>query len=210
MSETKLGSEPSSPSDFRSDRFTWNQDDGVLESLSRLKAQQRGQKLSSLYVNRPLLNFANFMNWAWKAGFKSCLEPQSLHVTVCFSRAPVDWGQLKPSHLTYQVEGGVRKVKELGTAIVMTFESPFLKARHAEMKSGGASFDFDSYTPHLTITYNKEGLDLLKLSEIEPYRRVLGFGEEVFEPIDEDWNKKVRETILDPNITQVSREGENA
>lgn len=192
MSETKTIERP--------ERFTWEEGDAVLEVVSKMKAQRSGSVFSSLYVNRPLLNVFDVMNWAWKAGFKSCLDPSQLHVTVCFSKSPVDWSKYEPASVSLKNVGGHRIVKELGTAIVLGFDSPNLKHRHMQIMSGGASFDFAYYHPHITITYNKDGFDPLKISEIEPYRGRLEFGEEKFEPVDESWKTKVKETILDPNI----------
>jgi hypothetical protein len=52
------------------------------------------------------------------------------------------------------------------------------------MVERGASWDYEEYQPHVTITYNGGGIDL---HAIEPYRGRLVFGPEIFEEINENW-----------------------
>ena len=50
----------------------------------------------TLYVNRPLLNAGQITAWAKAQGFKSVQKPEDMHVTICYSKAPFDWGDLEP------------------------------------------------------------------------------------------------------------------
>jgi hypothetical protein len=63
------------------------------------------------------------------------------------------------------------------------------------MKRNGASFDFEEYQPHVTITYQGGDLDL---SKVEPYRGKLVFGPEIFSEVVEDWEKTVTEDSAPP------------
>lgn len=45
----------------------------------------------TLYVSRPLVNAEAFISWAKGAGFTSTLAAGDLHVTIAFSRTPVNW-----------------------------------------------------------------------------------------------------------------------
>jgi len=56
-----------------------------------------------------------------------------------------------------------------------------LSWRHDYMVQHGASHDYTTYQPHLTISYNGDGVDL---SRVEPYRGPLEFGAEQFREID--------------------------
>lgn len=153
----------------------------------------------TLYVSRKLLNGAEFIAWAKGQGFVTTTPVDELHVTICFSRTPVDWLKMGSTwseddkgRLTVK-PGGARLVERLGDkgAVVLLFASSELSWRHEEMKRNGASFDFDEYQPHVTITYQvPDGLDLAK---VEPYRGQLIFGPEIFAEVVEDWEKTVAE-----------------
>jgi len=139
-----------------------------------------------LYVSRKLVNVAEFAAWAKAQGFP---EPRDPHVTVTFSRAPVDWMAMgdnwssdQNGNLTIE-PGGARIVEPLGDkgAVVLLFNSSALAYRHEHMRERGASWDFPTYQPHVTIAYDASGVDL---SKVEPYRGKLVFGPEVFEDLD--------------------------
>lgn len=151
----------------------------------------------SLYVQRKLLNADEVIAWAKGQGLKTTLEASDLHVTVLFSRAAVDWMALGENwsgdgegNITIQ-PGGPRLLELLGDkALVLAFSSTELQWRHRNMIEAGASHDWPEYQPHVTLTYDVEGLDVAAL---EPYRGKLVFGPELFEELDLDWAEKVVE-----------------
>lgn len=151
----------------------------------------------TLYVRRDLLNGDDVVRWAKGQGFKSTLEPGDMHVTITFSRRPVDWMKMGESwsgdnkgELVVK-PGGARLVERLGpSAVVLLFAAAELSWRHDDMVASGASFDFDHYQPHVTISYSGAPEDLTK---VEPYRGELRFGPEIFEELDEDWKSGVSE-----------------
>lgn len=153
----------------------------------------------TLYVQRKLLNAAEFIAWAKGQGFDTTTPADDLHVTVAFSRRPVDWMKAgetwsndKDGKLTVQ-PGGARIVEPLGDkgAVVLLFNSSELAWRHEAIKrEADATWDFPSYQPHVTITYAGADIDL---SKVEPYRGKLVFGPELFSEVDEDWSQKLTE-----------------
>lgn len=152
----------------------------------------------TLYVQRKLINTAEFIAWAKGQGFTTTTPADDLHVTVAYSRQRVDWmkaGQAwgdENGNITIPA-GGARLVEALGDkgAVVLLFNSSELSWRHeAIRRDAGASWDYPEYQPHVTITYDGAGVDL---SKVEPYRGKLVFGPEIFEEIDEDWTAKLRE-----------------
>ena len=152
----------------------------------------------SLYVQRKLLNAADLVAWARAQGFSETLKPEDMHVTVLYSRNPVDWMEMGQSWQTEDngnlriAPGGARIVEPLGDkgAVVLLFNSSHLAWRHEEMVRAGASHDYDQYQPHVTITYSGAPADL---ASVEPYRGELLFGPEIFEELDEDWALKIEE-----------------
>ena len=140
----------------------------------------------SLYVRRDLLNVVDVTTWARGQG----LDPQDgLHVTVIYSRRPVDWMKAGndwstgDNGLLTVRPGGPRMVDRLGGgAVALLFASSALSYRHEVIqREAGTSHDWPDYQPHVTIAYDVPGS--VDLSAIEPYRGVLEFGPEIFEEV---------------------------
>jgi phage-related protein (TIGR01555 family) len=175
----------------------------AMEQQGAITAAQKDRLLTdsaprSLYVSRKLLNADALVKWAKGQGFDTTVPAGEMHVTLLYSRSPVDWmkmgsawdqdekGQLKVP------PGGARMVTKFdGGAVVLLFNSSSLSWRHEDMVRNGASHDFDEYAPHVTVTYEAPvGFDPEK---VEPYRGELIFGPEVFEEVNEDWKAGITE-----------------
>lgn len=147
-------------------------------------------QLQTLYVRRRLVNGDELRDWAREQGFASTLAPGDLHVTVAFSREPIDWRLVAPDARQLVVEGGPRDVHQFpprntpNGALVLRFDNPRLQARWQEFRDAGASWDFPQYLPYVTLTYGVEEADV---SGIEPYTGRLVFGPEEFSEVDDDW-----------------------
>lgn len=178
-----------------------DEDDDETAALGAPVAQHQPNVIATqdaaartLYVQRKLLNAAEFIEWAKAQGFETTTPADDLHVTIAFSRRPVDWMKAgetwsndKDGKLTVQ-PGGARIVEPLGDkgAVVLLFNSSELAWRHEAIKrEAEATWDFPSYQPHVTITYAGADLDL---SKVEPYRGKLVFGPELFSEVDDDWS----------------------
>ena len=156
-----------------------------------------------LYVFRRLLNAGELLDWATAQGFTSTITAEELHVTVTYSKRPVNWfgmGEFGSYASDLVVSpGGARMVSAMGSdgAVALVFASPDLQWRHREMREAGASWDYPSYLPHVTITYAAGDVDL---SKVEPYQGRLVFGPETFEAIEPNWHEQHAETsFADPN-----------
>lgn len=146
-----------------------------------------------LYVRRNVLNGAAIVKWAKKQGFKTTLPAGDMHVTLAFSRKPLDWHKAGAAwEDTIDVPaGGPRTVERFGmNAIVLEIASNNLKYRHQALKRAGAISEFEEYRPHITITYNPGTVDLEKVT---PYQGKILLGHEIFEPIKEDWKSTIQE-----------------
>lgn len=141
----------------------------------------------SLYVSRKVINGAEIIAWAKSQGFESNVPADDLHVTVAYSRNPVDWmkvgeswsgdgkGQLKIA------PGGARLIDKFGEgAVVLLFNSSELAWRHVSIVEAGASWDWPDYQPHITFTYEPGSVDIDK---VEPYRGAIELGPEIFEEL---------------------------
>ncbi|WP_254506243.1 phage portal protein [Pseudomonas sp. FBF18] len=141
-----------------------------------------------LYVQRKVTNGADIQAWAKAQGFEATLPTDDLHVTIAYSRQALDWmkiggdwGSRHDGGLTV-APGGARLVEPLGSegAVVLLFNSSELAWRHMQIREAGASWDYEEYQPHVTITYAAGDLDL---SKVEPYRGKIEFGPEIFEDL---------------------------
>lgn len=150
-----------------------------------------------LYVQRKLQNAAELIAWAKAQGFKTTLPADDLHVTVLYSRQPVDpmkmgegWSGDDKGRIKIK-PGGPRAVERLGPdAVVLLFASWDIESRHRSMIEAGGSHDFETFQPHVTLSYSAEGVDL---DTIKPFTGELVFGPEEFSPLDLDWKSKVSE-----------------
>lgn len=142
-----------------------------------------------LYVSRSVLNAAEIVAHYRKQGVPTTLPPDDLHVTVAFSRTPIDWMSV-PEPWEGQLDlpaGGPRMNDTLGSARVLLFRSRELEWRNEMIRELGASWDHEAYHPHITITYGE-------LPEsVQPWQGRIVLGPEVFAPVTEDWADRVEE-----------------
>ena len=169
--------------------------DGRVISAVNLQPQKQ-----SLYVSRPVLNAEQIRAWARAQGFTTALPPEDMHVTICYSREPVEWSLfssndgLNGNNMTLDIPSSEdRQVMLLGSdgALVLRFESQFLRGRHQYFRDHGASWDYDEYHPHITITYDVP--PELDLSMVTPYVGPIQLGPEKFTPVEEGWAEDIEE-----------------
>ena len=136
-----------------------------------------------LYGYRPLLNSQELIDWAKANGYTTTLLPEDMHVTLVYSKTPlpmpntenqVSWGLG-----TLVVRGGNRKIMSLGdgSASALVIDNTELISEWNNYRSMGASWDWPSFMPHVTISYSGGPTD------IEPFTGDLVFGPIQFEPI---------------------------
>jgi hypothetical protein len=135
-------------------------------------------------VQRTLTNSEPLIAWAKEQGFKTVLEPKDLHVAVVYSKEAMKWDAVENTDAAINCTAG-KVVRFDGGAVVLKLISPELQARHKEFKAAGASYDFPSYQPHVTLSYDAKEVDLTKIT---PYEGVLEFGPEQLDEIRESFD----------------------
>ncbi|MFG8133166.1 anti-CBASS protein Acb1 family protein [Pseudomonas aeruginosa] len=170
-------------------------DDGQEEEGGTTKLQDAAAR--TLYVSRKVLNAGAIIDWAKAQGFETTLPGEDLHVTVAYSKTPVDWMAVaqawtnKPNGNLTSSAGGPRMVEQFGEgAIVLLFNNTELTWRHQDILDAGASWDWPDYQPHITFTYQPGSVDL---DQVEPYRGVIELGPEIFEEITPSWSDDLNE-----------------
>ena len=178
---------------------------GYLGSANhqRRKRKRRVTKAESrtLYVHRPVRNGAALVEWAKAQGFPTTVPLDDLHVTIAFSRTPVDWFQFEPEYFSITIPAGPgRKLARLGdgSATVLRFESELLEARWQDFRDGGASWDWPSYSPHITLSWQApDGIE----ATARPYEGPIVLGPEVFREVEENWKDQIVEKKLGAGAT---------
>ncbi|MGS1095861.1 anti-CBASS protein Acb1 family protein [Aquamicrobium terrae] len=153
----------------------------------------------TLYVRRDVLNAAEIIAHFKAQGFATTLPADDMHVTITFSRQPVDWMKMGENWSDNDKggliipAGGPRLMDAFGQngeAKVLLFSSSVLSWRHEEMKRNGATWDHPEYQPHITISYAD---DVPDIAGIEPYRGEIELGPEIFEEVKENWKEGITE-----------------
>lgn len=145
----------------------------------------------TLYVSRKLKNADDVLAWAKDQGFANLMPASELHVTIAYSKAPLDWMKVAPTWQGEELKvdaGGPRLMEQFGEAVVLLFASSDLQWRHREIGEAGATWDHPDYQPHVTITWDRGDVDL---SAVQAYNGPLVFGPEIFAEVDEDWQAKL-------------------
>lgn len=145
----------------------------------------------TLYVHRPLLNGEEVVKWAKANGCTTCLKPDKMHVTLCYSKTPLHWPA--PMNDVVTVRDFVSEVQQFdGGATVLHFHWLPFKGRNNQLLKAGATSDFPDYKSHITLTYEGAGLDPKSFSQ---YEGTLVFGPEIFREVDLDkkWKNETLE-----------------
>lgn len=148
----------------------------------------------SLYISRAVLNADEIIAWAKSVGFETTYPADEMHVTIAFSRSPVDWMAIGQACWSIDgkadlmvPEGGPRQLEIFGlkqNCAVLLFASSELQWRHSWIVEEGASWDWPEYTPHITISQSlPDGFDP---STITPYQGAIHLGPELFQPVKEN------------------------
>lgn len=167
-------------------------DEEMAPFKDKEKKVEKSQKERTLYINRPVLNAKEIIAWAKSQGFNTTVQPKDMHVTIAFSSSPFDWSKLEADGQHLVSHGGARIVQKLGEATVLRFEDSALKGRWGEILDKGASWDYEGYKPHITLSYGNQTLDL---SKVEPFAGAIHLGPELMDEIKEEWAEGITEKM---------------
>lgn len=138
-----------------------------------------------LFVRRNVVDPKPMLAWARGLGLKGIINTEDAHVTVAYSRTPVDWFALQgdPSDLLI-MPGGPRRLEILGKpgnqVVVLRFASAPLQYRWNYFCQQGCSWDWSEYSPHVTLAQSAGNVDIER-ALAWPGEFVLGA--EIFGPV---------------------------
>lgn len=166
--------------------------DDVTKALGDYTARVVAQDVTfakgdaSLYVSRPLTaaSAERLHDWAVEQGIKNIVPPELMHVTQVHSSTPVTG--LTPLATLLDV-GSNRWLAQLGKerCLVMHFSSPEMNARFKEASAAGATWDFDYYRPHITLSYDAGSVNDYMMVEAPDFP--LQLGPEEFKANNSNW-----------------------
>jgi phage-related protein (TIGR01555 family) len=185
----KLSEQEEEPEDVDAALGTPANENAASEQRKRLAASDAAPR--SLYVQRKVKNAAEIIRWAKSQGFETTLPAADLHVTIAFSRMPVDWMKVGESWAPELKvgAGGPRLMEQFGEATVLLFNANELRWRHEAVIEAGGSWDHPEFQPHITISYGFKG----DLAKVQPYQGEIVLGPELFAEVKEDWAEGLAE-----------------
>lgn len=146
----------------------------------------------TLYIRRDVLNWRDVQKH-YKAQGVANLIGNEMHVTVCYSKTPVDWIAIGDDHYGFSSDdkegrinikpGGPRVNEKFGTFLVLAFACTDLQWRHRSIIDRGASWDHEDYTPHISVSADPGAVDPLTMPA---YTGAIVLGPEIFEEIGVD------------------------
>lgn len=165
------------------------QDEAIASMATRIRDAELIDQSTprTLYISRPVLNWRDIAKFYKDAGVANVYGAE-MHVTVCYSKTLVDWlcvgedswGSDDKGNLTVR-PGGPRVNEQFGKYLVMAFSSSDLQWRHCSIRDRtGATWDYDDYTPHISISVDPGAINPLTLPA---YTGAIVLGPEVFEEI---------------------------
>ena len=166
----------------------WGGDEGVDWAKRVSERVEKASGAKPLYAYRPVLNAEEIVAWAKnECGLEKTLEADDMHTTIVYSRRPVLRDQ-PVGHWQIVSSGGGRSLMKLGDALALVFDSPDVVEEWAMFRRYGASWDYPSYIPHITLTYSApEDLDI---DSLPPFTGDLVLGPLVYEDLESGASEK--------------------
>lgn len=205
------------------DQFAGAEDDpaepvtNARQYRARLVANARPR---TLYVSRTVKN-AEELRAHFRAQDIDPMTPaEEMHVTIAYSRTPLDWSRVEPiwnwdwTEELVVPEGGMRLMELFGKTdpkrfLVLQFSNAQLSWRHQDVLNAGGSWDFPSYEPHVSVTTDvaqswgepvgyegRVGWES-RLRELEPWRGRIVLGPEIWREVEEGWSDRLVENAAE-------------
>lgn len=140
----------------------------------------------------------SLMDYMHEAGIPNMLDKSKLHTTLLYSR--VHCPDYQPNEKVNYV--GTPKGFEVwdtessdgggkSKCLVLKYECPELEKRHKDLrKEHGATHDFPTYNPHITMSYDIGNMKPESFPDITKFLDKINIVSEYSEDLDLDWSPK--------------------
>lgn len=131
--------------------------------------------------------------WCKENKIPTPVSKNEMHTTILYSKKPCPnykpLGKLSSPIKASIEEQEVWDTQDKKRALVVKLNSPDMVKRHKQlMKEHKASFDYDEYKPHITLSYDVgKDFTLDKISKLKDSVGSIQAVEEYYEPLKDNW-----------------------
>lgn len=164
----------------------------IYKNRSLLESKSNNSNKGT-YVSMKVKNAQGLYDHYTKQGV-NCVPVDEMHCTIAYSRKEFNH-KITPGEVEIKCDEQIQTYLEpLGDegCIVMKFESKEMQERFQKCIDEGATYDYDSYIPHITITMDGKNLNLKDITR--PDFNIILYNETVKE-LDLNWKPKLDDKI---------------
>lgn len=169
----------------------------LLKELDMMILEKKEEEVPGTYVGARFapVTVKYLKSLAGALGFTNPVPEKDFHTTIIFSRKKFPdsfeaQGTLDPTWKGTVTELEVFPTRSGTNALVLRYKCPEQKKRHEFlMEEYDATYDWDEYKIHVTLSYDCGDVDIKKLNE--SLEKVdLEISEEYTQPLDLEWTTK--------------------
>jgi len=161
-------------------------DNKLFEWGSEPKENDKGK-----FIAVKVKNAKEVYDWYINQGIEVIPEDE-LHCTIAYSKKDFEYTLSKEDIYIPESSSKLEKLGDAG-AIVLKIYSQELQDRFNRCINAGATYDYPSYKPHITISYSEvDNLENIKQPDFD-----IILGDEYTNELEEDWKKKLEEKMED-------------
>lgn len=166
-------------------------DQAIADMATRIRdASLDASTPRTLYIRRDVLNWREIAAFYKKQGVENVYGDE-MHVTICYSKKPVDWlkvgtdnwGEDEKGNLLVK-PGGPRVMEQFGKYLVLAFANSDLQYRHCcILDRTDGTWEYDDYTPHVSVSKDPGAVNPLTM---QSWTGPIQLGPEIFEEVKVD------------------------
>lgn len=141
------------------------------------------------YIGVKVKNAKEVYDWYNNQGVEVIPEDE-LHCTIAYSKKDFEYTISKDDIHVSEFNSVLEPLGDDG-AIVLKIHSQELQDRFNRCIAAGATYDYPSYKPHITISYS--GID--NINDIKQPDFDIILGDEYANPLNEDWKEELEEKM---------------
>lgn len=144
----------------------------------------RDRTKKPLYVHRPVIDGDGLLDWARAAGIETPLDRTELHVTIIYSKAPVEFELVDPDPGEVIVELHDARAFRIRSSLALPLDHSAIRESHARLLALGATHDYsDAFHPHVSLAYHPTDEEVRRAEGAHGFTGRVMLGPERLEPL---------------------------